>query len=163
MKNILFILCTATFLYSCKKDSENTLTKMELLANSKWRPYSRTYTTTITVLSSNSTTTTVEKSEYDTFKDCEKDDFLKFNTDKTMVDDKGATLCTVGDTQRQYLTWDFNNDQTKLLITPPRSSYVNSRDILELSNTILRIHSVDSINNSRVKTVVEFDGTYKAF
>ena len=72
----------------CKKDKDPTLpTKTELLTAKSWRISGNVTVTTTT----GRPATTVD--HFSSAPACEKDSFVKFNTDKTTRSDEGALLC----------------------------------------------------------------------
>lgn len=137
MKKLFLFALAAAAVSACKKDSENTPSRMDLITAKNWRVTALTSTTTITPASGSSSTTT--RDDYAQYSACEKDNFYKFNTNKTVVADEGPTKCDPSDPQTTTIAWDFNSDQTKLLTG---ANY--SEDILELSATTLRLRETGS-------------------
>ena len=84
--------------------------------------------------------TTVTNDDFADLRACEKDDLIRFNADKTITQDQGASKCpdTSADPQTQKDgNWDFNGDQTKLTMADGSLAVV--ADVLELSATTLKI------------------------
>jgi hypothetical protein len=135
IKPLLFVLGVAS-LGACKKNNETSpeASRTELLTTKSWRLSASTITTGTSV-----------KDEYATSEACERDNFIKFNTNKSVVVDEGATRCDPADMQTQTSTWDFNSDQTKLTI-PVYAGVIIAADIVELSATTLRVRYTDTSN-----------------
>lgn len=161
-KNFLFLLLIAS-LSTCKKTSENTPSKIALLTAKSWRISAYIFTTTVTTTGSSPSSTTTKDDEYSFFKPCDKDDFIRFYTDKTMVRDEGIDKCSPAAVQKLNYTWDFNSDQTKLLMTQVGSTYTETCNITELSSTTLVLHYTGSSITGNTKTDYSEDITYTAF
>ena len=124
----------------CSKDDENEPDKAALLTAKNWR-----YTGDVSVLTTNGVNATVDN--YATTTDaCEKDNYLKFQTDKSVRFDEGASVCP-NSSQTQSATWDFNSDRTKLLISSANSPLAGQLTIVELSSTTLKLSSTETNNN----------------
>ncbi|GAA4501904.1 hypothetical protein GCM10023172_24430 [Hymenobacter ginsengisoli] len=80
--------------------------------------------------------------------DCDKDDFYKFNTDKTAIVDAGPTKCSPSDPQTESGTWAFNSNETKLTLMLPNSALNGDADIKELSATTLHLYSSQSVSGT---------------
>jgi hypothetical protein len=158
MKKLSFLLLSLIALGACKKDGENTpsASRTDLLTAKKWRVSSLTYT----AISVGKITTT---DEYALEQACHRDDFYKFNTDKTLVADEGATKCSASDTQTSTQNWDFNSDQTNLLVTSSGYMSTGSKDIVELSATTLRLREVHTYISNGATTTETDDITFTAF
>jgi hypothetical protein len=161
VKNLFLFLAGVVALSACKKDSENTPSKADLLTSKNWRVSAQTSTSTTTITGGSTSTNTTNV--YATTQACEKDNFYKFNTDKTLIEDEGASKCSSSALQITTLKWDFNSDQTKLLITSNGSSSGAADDILELSASTLRLRESDvyTSGNTTYTTVDEI--TFTAF
>ncbi len=153
MKKLSLLLLLAASLGACKKNDDNAPSRADLLTAKNWRVSADTYTKV-----DNGKTTTVD--EYAKSLACERDNFLKFNTNKSLITDEGATKCSASDPQMQTSNWDFSGDQTKLNYSfSPQSSFVLSSDIVELSATTLRLRAT----NTNGTTTETEDITYTAF
>jgi hypothetical protein len=141
MKKISFLLLAALALGSCKKNDDNSPaapSKTDLLTAKNWRITAQKNTTTFG-------TQTSTTDEYAALSACERDNFAKFNTNKTVVFDEGATKCSTSDPQTESGTWDFNSDQSKLNLTDPSlGGVVIPFDIVELSATTLHVRYTNS-------------------
>lgn len=135
MKKISFLLLSLAALGACKKDGENTpsASRTDLLTAKNWRVASQT--TTLTLAGTTTTSTTIDA--------CDKDDFIKFNTDKSAVHDQGATKCDPTDPQTDKGTWDLPGDQSKLTVN--LASYGNTTfDVKELTATTMHLYTTQS-------------------
>lgn len=137
MKRLFLFVLAAASLSACKKDSENTPSKTDLITAKNWQLTGLTVTTTITPASGSASTTT--RDDYPLLGACERDNIYKYNTNKALVLDEGPTKCDPADPQTAITTWDFNSDQTRLLTG---SNF--SEDILELSATTLRVRDTNA-------------------
>jgi len=70
---------------------------------------------------------------------CDKDDYTKFDTNKVFRNNEGTLKCDPTAPQETIDTWDFNSDQTKLIINIPGSPLAFQSDIVELTATTLKI------------------------
>jgi hypothetical protein len=150
MKNrflYLLPLAMGLSLTACKKDSETTPapTKSELLTAKNWRVSAAVTTTKV----GTAATTTVD--DYAGSPACEKDDFIKFEANKTLVANGGTVLCP-GDPQTASGAWDFNSDQTKLTLGVGSTGLVGQYDLAELSATTLKISTTDTSTPGTVET-----------
>jgi hypothetical protein len=164
----LFLFALALFsLSACKKDLENTPSKVDLLTAQKWQLSAYTSTVTIgrttTTTTSPASVTTTDK--YASLASCEKDNFTKYNADKTIVQDEGPTKCYAYLAQKQYYTWEFNNDQTKIFTQAAIAGTLSPlpSTIVELSATTLRLRDVYSYTSGNVTTTTVDEVTYTAF
>ena len=129
----------------CGKDKDPTPpTKTELLTAKSWRISGAVTVTTTT----GQPTTTVD--DFATARACEKDDFIKFNTDKTARFDQGPLVCQ-GSQQTETGAWDFNSDQTKLTLGAAGSSVVGQYNLAELSATTLKISESNIISPTKTE------------
>lgn len=163
MKKLSLLLLAALALGSCKKNDETAPTpaapsKTDLLTAKNWRVTADKTTTTV------GTTASTTTDEYAISRACERDNFIKFNTNKTASFDEGATKCDTSDPQTQSGSWDFNSDGTKLIITDPTSgSIALQQDILELTATTLRVRFTSSFSFGGVNETDVQETTFTAF
>jgi hypothetical protein len=130
MKKALLCLAIAA-LGACKKDSDPVATpsRTDLLTTPKWKISTGTVSLGTTSLPINVVLGT-----------CYNDDTFKFNTDKTVVDDAGATKCDATDPQTRTGSWSFaNSDQTQMQLTVPGTPLNGTFDIKELTSNSLRL------------------------
>jgi hypothetical protein len=119
---------------SCKKDKDDPKpkSKTELITAKNWRVTGDIETEVI-----GGQTVTVDN--YATYQPCDKDDYTKFDANKVFKDNEGTLRCNPAAPQETTGTWDFNSDQTKLLVNIPGLPIVVQSDILELTATTLKI------------------------
>lgn len=123
---------------SCKKDDEDPKpkTRTELLTAKSWR---------VTAATASVGATTQDL--YASTPACSKDDFTKFNANKTTTFDEGATRCDPSDPQTSAGAWDLTSGDTKLLIQETTSSTSGELyEIVELSESTLKIKQSDTAN-----------------
>lgn len=139
MKNTLLLLGIAATLGACKKSDDSPSTsRTELLTAKSWR---------LSTVSATVGGFPVPSSLF--LQDCTKDDFYKFNTDKTLVQDAGTVKCNTSDPQTLTGTWSLNGDQSKLTIAVPNSPLNGEADIRELSATTLRIYGTPTLSGAQ--------------
>jgi hypothetical protein len=126
---------------SCKKDSEDeptSVSKTGLLTSSGW-----------VMKSAEIVVGTQSQDMYSWFDDCEKDDIIIFKTDKSIVEDEGATKCDPSDPQTTTDgTWALLNNDTEL--------FLNFDD--DDDDTVFKIKTLSSTDLS--VEVTEFDSTF---
>jgi len=154
MKKLSLLLLAAVALGSCKKNDDNSPSapsKTDLLTSKSWQPV--TATSSITVAGQ----TLTLGGNVDA---CTADDVLKFNTDKSLVHDEGATKCDPTDPQTEKGTWDMPSDSKLTIKSLGSSSTVpdGTFDIKELTATSLQVTITD--NSSGTPTTVNL--TFKA-
>jgi hypothetical protein len=139
MEKIFLFLGTMAVLSGCKKSDKPpaTTSRTDLLTAKSWRLSSTTVTVNGILMPSSLF-----------LPDCNKDDLYKFNTDKTLIQDAGATKCNAADPQTQAGTWALNKDQSKLTIAVPGSPLNGEADIKELTTMTLRIYGTPSVNGT---------------
>lgn len=100
------------FIGSCKdKDDDNSgpaKTKTENLCSSPW------ITTSMTISPAINIGGTQISDWFAQFDACEKDDKMKYESNKTGIYDEGATKCSASDPQTEPFTWSFDLTETKL-------------------------------------------------
>lgn len=83
---------------------------------------------------------------------CQRDNFFRFNFNKTYIVDEGPTKCSASDPQTSTSTWDFASNETKLVLGPQSTTY----DILQLTSTTLQIRIVVSSTQTNTITFTAF-------
>jgi hypothetical protein len=152
MKKLSFLLLAAIALGGCKKDdnSPSSPSKADLLTAKNWRISAQKSISTVG-------TQTFTTDEYAASPACERDNFAKFNTNKSVVFDEGASKCDTSDPQTESGTWDFNSDQTKLNLNDPSlGGVIIPFDIVELSATTLHIRYTNSASGASSTEDVTF-------
>lgn len=155
LKNFVLLIGATAAFTACHKDKDNvpTPSRTELLTAKNWRVTAITATATVNG-------SVIVQDGYLTYLPCERDDFIKFNPDKTALQDAGATKCNPQESQTDTTSWAFNADETELLLDTSASP-VESLTIVELSTTTLHLRKTASSNGSAVSAVVDI--TYTAF
>jgi hypothetical protein len=131
MKKAYLLLIGLAALGACNKNSEPAPapSRTDLLTTPKWKISTGTVS-----LGTNSFPINV------VLPTCYNDDTFKFNTDKTVVDDAGATKCNATDPQTQTGSWSFaNSEQTQMQLTVPNTPLNGTFDIKELTSNSLRL------------------------
>ena len=147
-KHLLLALLAAGSLSACKKDKEAApKTKSEQLVNKRWKMSALTGTLTV-----NGKTQTIDA--FGQVDACNKDDFTTYKTDKTYVDDAGATKCTT-EPQTDTGKWDVNSDQTKLFQTDSQQNNFTF-DLVEVSDTKLVLSTVDNSQGTPITVAATF-------
>ncbi|MCB2409306.1 lipocalin family protein [Hymenobacter lucidus] len=125
---IVLSLLLVGSLGSCKKDEVES--KAGTLTGKKWQ------VTAATVTYTGSQTGTEDA--YKTLEACEKDNYIVFNSNKSLEVNEGKNVCADSE-QMAMGTWDINSDQTKIYINSPElgGSAAVQMDIAELSSSKL--------------------------
>ena len=149
MKSFLLLLCGVAALSACSKDDNApALSRADLLTAKSWRV---TAATTTTTTGGNVSV----HDDYQLYKACERDNFIKFNADKTALQDEGATKCHPLEAQSDTLTWALTQDQDQLIIGS-RTSPGEAVAIVELSATTLHLRTskLSSSNTTEVGDLI---------
>ncbi|MCB0527568.1 MAG: lipocalin family protein [Saprospiraceae bacterium] len=130
IKTLLLLFVVAGFsMTACKKDSDSKSNEEKLTGASCWKqskveaqdPFTGSW---------------VE----DTIDDCDKDDCITFNEDKTLDFDEGAVKCDPSDPQTATGTWSLSADGTTLTLNDPNSgSFTGTVTELTDSKLVLEI------------------------
>lgn len=115
MQRSYLLCCTllTALLGACEKEKPES--KADLLVGKNWQ------TTALTVTLSGAQTGTTDA--YALLPACQKDNFLRFDANKTLEVNEGADVCP--DTEPQTKgTWDISADQTKLNLGLARYSSI---------------------------------------
>ncbi len=124
IKTLLLLLAVSAFTVTACKDDESNEDK--LTAASCWKnTKSETYDPTTNVWTE------------DVLDDCDKDDCTRFNADKTMTFDEGATKCDPADPQTSTGSWSLSADGSTLTVSDPGSGFSFAGQITELSSSRL--------------------------
>ena len=140
MKTLTLLCLGIATLGACKKNSEPipATTRVDLLTAKGWRLSTITASLGGTPLPSS------------LLPACNNDDTYKFNLDKTVIQDAGATKCNSTDPQTQAGTWAFNTDQSKLTITVPNSLLNGEADVKELTASTLHLYGTQTISGAPI-------------
>lgn len=146
------LLAVSTFTSCSKDDKEDNpapveKTKTEIITAKSWR------ITGFTFKEGNGPIEDV----YAQLQTCTKDDFYKFNIDKTFRFDEGATKCSSNDPQTATSAWDITADGSILLLMEMKgSATAELYDIAELTESKLRIRQTDTSNGTADVTEITF-------
>jgi len=111
MKALYAIPVLALFLFSCKKEKEPK-TKTELLTGGNWHVVAYTVDPALDWDGDGTDETDV----IPVMDDCVKDDFTTFHDDGTGELNEGATKCSDNDPQATPFVWQFQQDDTRLIV-----------------------------------------------
>jgi hypothetical protein len=149
--SLLATLALACAFSACKKDNEKPKSKTDMLTAKSWKITADVSTE----VGANGQTITTD--EYARYPACDKDDYLKFQTDKKLISNQGTLKCDPTSAQEQTGAWDFNSDQTKLTIADPTlSGLVLQADIVELTASTLKIKTSSGSGNTLETETITF-------
>jgi hypothetical protein len=162
MKKLSFLLLAAVALGGCKKNDSTspspTASRTDMLTAKNWRISAQTYSVAI-----NNGTPTVSD-EYANETACERDNFIKFNTNKSLIADEGATKCSSSDPQTQSGTWDLTTNDTKLTLADPSQGGVPIPfDIIDFSATTLHVRFSYTTSSGGSSITSVNDVTFSSF
>ena len=146
MKKLILLCLGVATLGACDKNSKPApaTTRVDLLTAKSWRLSTITASLGSTPLPSG------------LIPACNNDDTYKFNLDKTVIQDAGASKCSSTDPQTQTGTWAFNNDQSKLTIAVPGSLLNGEADVKELTSSTLHIYTTPTISGVTINVDATF-------
>jgi hypothetical protein len=151
----------AAALVSCKKDTEVTFTKTDLLAVKSWRIVSQSSTYSSSSVNSGKAITT---NRYATKSNCERDNFFKFSSTGTLVLDEGETKCNPSDPQKQHGSWSFSGDQSRLSLNDPSQGIpLGTFEVVSLSSSKLELRYSGSYSSGGISATQTEDVTLMAF
>lgn len=136
MKKLLIAACVGLLAFSaCKDDKEETpapsQTGSAALTGKDWRMTANT-----TRITGNSMDTTMDN--FADMEDCEKDDLIRFNENKTVTTKSGALKCDPSDPDSEDGgTWELSADSKKLTVTVDGDP--ETVDVVTLTETSLVI------------------------
>ena len=137
---LLFIIASLISVSACKKDEDNNSTpqktKSELLSAKPWK------ITALTVSPAINAGGTMITDIYAQMQACDKDDIYSFKSDKTYMQEEGATKCDPNDPQvSEAGTWTFSSDEKQIVQTSNGST--ESSALVELTETKLVISTTE--------------------
>lgn len=134
--------------------------RTQLLTTPKWR-----ITGITQALTFNGQTFT--SNAYATVSSCRKDDFGKFNVDKTVVTDEGPTKCSSSAAQTKTGTWSFNVAETEITVVDPNptpGSIGNATaEILQMTSTNMQLRTTTTQTQAGYPITVVLTTDYIAF
>lgn len=148
MKSFLLLICGVAALSACHKDADNgpaAPSRTDLLTAKNWRVTAQTITT-----KANGSVTVTD--DYPKTLPCERDNFIKFNPDKTASNDAGSVKCYSGEPQSDTFSWAFDKDETHLFINTGSSPVVPD-SVVELSATTLHLRQVSAGSVAEVRDI----------
>ena len=140
MKRFAYLfLGVAALASSCKKDDSTQATtpavspKVGLLVGKRWG---------LTALTAQRGS--LSQDGYATLKPCEKDNYIRFNDDRTAEVNEGPSKCSPADAASYAGTWELVGNDSKLLLTTPLfgTGAAGTPDILELTTSRLVLRGV---------------------
>ena len=146
MKRTNVILMSAVIVLSlaaCKKKKitpEEEASKKDLLVNKDW-------VLTALKLSMGGQ----ESDEFGSLSACHKDDIYRFEDSGVYTLSEGATKCNPEDTDKGK--WTLNSDQNVLTVM---TSDTTKFDVIEITETSLKVSSTESLNGIPVKETSTF-------
>lgn len=133
-KLLLSMVFLSLFIGGCKKEETSApKSKTELLCAHYWKAAALTVNPPLDIAG------TPISDLFATFDPCEKDDLVKYNTDKTVIYDEGATKCDPSSSQTTSSTWSFNSDET--ILTEDDEDLT----LVELNETTLKLKITQNI------------------
>lgn len=159
-------LCLAAAVVGCSKDDSDQskpsgpkLTAKEtLLVSKNWR---------ITAITGSHTAfgQSFESDSYTQLPTCKKDNFIKYNADKTAVGDEGATRCSTNDPQTANFTWSFNAAESELTHSGTLNGVASSvkAEVLQLTATTLQVRTTNVQTQAGITVTSTATTTYTAF
>jgi hypothetical protein len=163
MTKLLLLSLGLASLSACKKDSENApankaTSPSELLTAKNWRMTA--YTSSFAAASTAAVTT----DEYADTPACQRDNYAKFSTNKSVVFDEGATKCSTTDAQSETSTWDLSSNDTKLTLAAPQfGAFPIPFDIIKLTSSTLQLRYSYTYSSNNVSYTETQDATFTAF
>ncbi len=151
MKAIFLQLVLICVIFSCKKDETPT----QILQKHNWLITGETISPAVNINGTNITDV------YVLLNACARDNFIHFNSDKTITQDEGASKCNTTDPQTKVAgKWDLSSDAKNLYLTDTDLSgltgtlqgVVNKLDNTELNVTISNV----KLNSSTVALTLKF-------
>lgn len=153
MKRLLLLICGITGLSACHHGQDPAPTvspRTALLTANKWRVTALTTTTTVNGQ-------VIVEDDFAQTPPCERDNFLQFNQDQTVLNDVGADKCSAQEPQSMTTHWAFDKDETHLLLEVGAST-IPIGYIVKLSGTTFHLQNVPA---GSVDTVEDI--TFTAF
>ncbi|UOR04156.1 hypothetical protein MUN82_14525 [Hymenobacter aerilatus] len=163
-------LCAALLMVGCTKEDADQaaptskLTAKETMLTAKnWRITAISATGTVTAEGISPIATGFDG--YTRLTSCQKDNFAKYNIDKTIVADEGATKCSTTDPQTQIFTWSLNADETELTVSGKLNGtdHTEKAELLQLTSTTMQLRTTTVVRRLDVTSTTKTTTTYIAF
>ncbi|MBL7712704.1 MAG: lipocalin family protein [Chitinophagaceae bacterium] len=142
-KSIVIILLGSALFGSCKKDKDPSRT--ELLQKGKWKLSQANFNGLVNLM--------------DNMKDCQKDNFYTFNTDKTITVDEGAAKCS-SSAEQTYKdgNWSLVNGDAQISISGNALGFGGTLtgDIVTLNSTTLQIKKDTTVSGFKGTANISF-------
>lgn len=134
-KVLLSITLLSIVMAGCKKE-ETTVSKSktELLCAHYWKVVSLTVNPPLDLDG------TPVSNLLEIMEDCQKDDLVKYNTDKTLIYDEGDTKCDPSSPQTSGGSWEFKSNET--ILTEDDEDLT----LIELNESTLKLKIVQVID-----------------
>lgn len=120
---------------SCKKDDKEDpkpqVTKTDIITAKSWR-------VSADIAEFNGRTFNLY-ADPTIYEPCRKDDFSKYNADKTVKYDEGVSMCDPSDPQIVTENWEFTSNETKIVFNELGGSSATIADVVELTETTLKL------------------------
>ncbi|GAB3299471.1 hypothetical protein ACFQT0_31055 [Hymenobacter humi] len=133
MKKLLPLLLFYASLTACQKDKDPAApTKTDLLTATNWRLAAYTV---VSVTAGSSTTVDA----YAAYPACQRDNFIRFRPDKSILYDEGPAKCDPAISQTETSSWQWADNEQTLAVA---SRVVNASipyEVVELTNSTLRL------------------------
>ncbi len=139
VKLLLLIIFGFTIAFTaCKKDKvENPPSNTALLTSSNWKMTALTVSPGFPIYDNDGNIIGTTTDLFAQNESCTNDDTFKFNTDKTILFDEGASKCNAGDPQTTSGTWAFKTNETILSMT--NDGNLQDFTIVELKDNSLKL------------------------
>ncbi|GEO02788.1 hypothetical protein AAE02nite_04520 [Adhaeribacter aerolatus] len=142
MKNysaLIFLFFLTFVIAGCDKDDDAEPTKEEIIMSKNWK---------VTEAKAVPTGLSTEFNLYGLLVDCQKDNFLDFNTGGVVVVDEGPTKCTPNAPQTVPGTWSFQENAT-------------TGDVITINGNILLSYGLTTSAPRNLKVVTLTNQTLK--
>jgi hypothetical protein len=156
MKNysaLIFLFVLSFVMASCDKDKDSEPTKQDLLMAKNWK---------VTAAKAKGTVngSTIDLDYYNYLVDCQKDNFLKFNTNSIVIVDEGALKCTPTAPQTTQGNWSLTENATTGDILMVNGNILLSYGLVNNSARNLKILT---LNNQTLKATFDESVTVPGF
>ena len=131
--NTLLFLAFTLILFSCKKNSTNSNSPVQLLTQQSWKLTAQRW----------NLNNSGWLDSYQNQPVCRRDNIITYYSDFNLINDEGPTKCNSLDPQIfKTATWNFFSNNSKILITEAAGTF--SYEILQLDTQTLKLLYKDS-------------------